>query len=75
MAHTHAGRPVQQGGREKDPEIIKIVSDATKVPPALIEAAAPRWTWFTEDGMPNIRFLHGAGQVLERDHEDGQRAR
>ncbi len=54
MAHTHAGRVVNKAAASKDPEIIKILSDATKVPVPLIEAAAPRWTWFNEDGMPNV---------------------
>ena len=30
--------------------------------PALIEAAAPRWTWFTEDGMPNIGSCMAQGK-------------
>ncbi len=34
----------------------------TKVPAALIEAAAPRWTWFTEDGMPNIASCMAQGR-------------
>ena len=34
--------------------MIKIISDATKVPEGLVSAAAPRWTWFTENGMPNV---------------------
>ena len=25
-----------------------------KVPEALVSAAAPRWTWFTENGLPNV---------------------
>jgi len=62
MAHTHAGRLFNKAAATKDPEIVKIVSDATKVPPALIEAAAPRWTWFTEDGMPNIGSCMAQGK-------------
>jgi hypothetical protein len=38
------------------------VSDATKVPTGLIEAAAPRWTWFTDDGMPNIKSCMAQGK-------------
>ena len=30
--------------------------------PALIEAAAPRWTWFNEDGMPNVDNCMTQGQ-------------
>ena len=62
MAHTHAGRLFNKAAASKDPAIVKIVSDATKVPAALIEAAAPRWTWFTEDGMPNIASCMAQGK-------------
>lgn len=62
MAHTHAGRLFNKAAASKDPAIVKIVSDATKVPAALIEAAAPRWTWFTEDGMPNIASCMAQGR-------------
>jgi NitT/TauT family transport system substrate-binding protein len=54
MVHTHAGRLYNKAAAAKDPDVIKIISEATKVPPNLIEAAAPRWTWFNDDGMPNI---------------------
>jgi len=62
MAHTHAGRLFNKAAASKDPAVVKIVSDATKVPPALIEAAAPRWTWFSEDGMPNIESCMAQGK-------------
>jgi NitT/TauT family transport system substrate-binding protein len=54
MVHTHAARLFTKAATAKDPEIIKIISDYTKVPTALIEAAAPRWTWYDEEGMPNV---------------------
>jgi len=53
MAHIHAARLFTEGAQKKDPEIIKIISDATKVPAALIEKAAPRWTGYDVDGMPD----------------------
>jgi NitT/TauT family transport system substrate-binding protein len=62
MAHTYAGRLFNKAAVAKDPEVIKIVSDATKVPTALIEQAASRWTWFTEDGMPNIDSCMAQGR-------------
>jgi len=62
MAHTHAGRLFNKAAATKDPEIVKIVSEATKVPPALIEAAAPRWTWFSENGMPNVESCMAQGK-------------
>jgi NitT/TauT family transport system substrate-binding protein len=62
MAHTHAGRMFNKAAADKDPAIVKIVSEATKVPPNLIEAAAPRWTWFFEDGKPNIPSCMAQGK-------------
>ena len=54
MVHTHAARLFTKAASAKDPEVIKIIADATKVPAPLIERAAPRWTWYDEDGMPNV---------------------
>jgi NitT/TauT family transport system substrate-binding protein len=62
MAHTYAGRLFNKAAAGKDPAIVKIVSEATKVPPNLIEAAAPRWTWFFEDGKPNIPSCMAQGK-------------
>ena len=62
MAHTWAGRLYNKAAAAKDPAIIKIISEATKVPPPLIEAAAPRWTWFNEDGMPNVDSCMAQGK-------------
>ncbi len=62
MVHTYAGRLYNKAAASKDPAIIKIISAATKVPPALIEAAAPRWTWFNEDGMPNVDSCMAQGK-------------
>jgi len=54
MVHTHAARLFTKAAAAKDPEVIKIIADATKVPAPLVERAAPRWTWYDEDGMPNV---------------------
>ena len=62
MVHTYAGRLYNKAAASKDPAIIKIISEATKVPPPLIEAAAPRWTWFNEDGMPNVDSCMAQGK-------------
>lgn len=62
MVHTYAGRMFNKAAAAKDPDVIKIISEATKVPPALIEAAAPRWTWYTDDGMPNIDSCMAQGK-------------
>ena len=57
MVHTHAARLFNKAAEEKDPDVVKIISEATKVPAPLITAAAPRWTWYTDDGMPNIKSV------------------
>src|SRR6185312_5715305 len=44
MVHTHAARLFNTAAEAKDPEVVKIISTATKVPEPLIAAAAPRWT-------------------------------
>jgi NitT/TauT family transport system substrate-binding protein len=62
MVHTYAGRLYNKAAAAKDPAIIKIISDATRVPPPLIEAAAPRWTWFNDDGMPNVESCMAQGK-------------
>ena len=54
MVHTHASRLFTKAAAEKDPDVVKIISDATKVPAPLIERAAPRWTWYDHEGMPNV---------------------
>ena len=54
MVHTHSARLFNKAAAEKDPDVVKIISDATKVPAPLITAAAPRWTWFTDNGLPNV---------------------
>jgi ABC-type nitrate/sulfonate/bicarbonate transport system substrate-binding protein len=62
MAHIHAGRVFNRAAAAKDAEVVKIVADATKVPPALIELAAPRWTWYADDGMPNVESCLAQGK-------------
>ncbi len=57
MVHTHAARLFNKAAAEKDPNVVKIISDATKVPEPLIAAAAPRWTWYTDDGLPNVESV------------------
>jgi NitT/TauT family transport system substrate-binding protein len=61
MVHTHAARLFNRAAAAKDPDVIKIVSEATKVPAPLIERAAPRWTWFDEKGMPNVESCLAQG--------------
>jgi len=54
MVHTHAARLFNKAAADKDPDIINIISAATKVPAPLIAKAAPRWTWYNDDGLPNV---------------------
>jgi NitT/TauT family transport system substrate-binding protein len=58
MAHIHAARLFVAAARNKDPEIIKIISDATKLPGPLIEKAAPRWTGYDADGLINATSVY-----------------
>lgn len=62
MVHIHAGRLFNKAAAAKDPDVVKIVSEATKVPAPLIELAAPRWTWFDEKGMPNVESCLAQGK-------------
>ena len=62
MVHIHAGREFNKAAAAKDPDVVKIVSTATKVPAPLIEAAAPRWTWYADDGMPNVESCLAQGK-------------
>jgi NitT/TauT family transport system substrate-binding protein len=57
MVHTHAARLFNKAAEAKDPAVVKIISAATKVPEPLIAAAAPRWTWYDHDGMPNVQSV------------------
>lgn len=57
MVHLHAARQFNAAAAVRDPEVVKIVSQATKVPEPLIVNAAPRWTWYTDNGMPNIESV------------------
>jgi NitT/TauT family transport system substrate-binding protein len=54
MVHTHAARLFNKAAASKDPEVVKIIADATKVPAPLIERAAPRWTWYDDEGKVNV---------------------
>ncbi|RAI02178.1 hypothetical protein DLJ53_12490 [Acuticoccus sediminis] len=55
MAHIQAAREFVAAAESKDPEVIAIISEATKVPAPLVERAAPRWTGYDKDGMPNVK--------------------
>lgn len=62
MVHTHAGRLFNKAAAAKDPAVVKIISQATRVPENLIAAAAPRWTWYFDDGMPNVESCLAQGK-------------
>ena len=73
MLHTYAARLFTKAAQDKDAEIIKIISDATKVPERLITAAAPRWTWYDENGNAQHRVGRCAVQLRLPDHAAGNR--
>lgn len=54
MVHTHAAQIFTKAAANKDADVVKIIADATRLPPPLIAGAAPRWTWFDENGAPNV---------------------
>jgi NitT/TauT family transport system substrate-binding protein len=64
MVHTHAARLFNKAAASKDEAVVKIISDATKVPAPLIAAAAPRWTWYDEDGMVNVASVMAQHKFL-----------
>jgi NitT/TauT family transport system substrate-binding protein len=66
MVHTHAARLFTKAAAAKDPEVIKIIADVTKVPAPLIERAAPRWTWYDDDGMPNVESVMAQFKFLSQ---------
>ena len=66
MVHTHAARLYNKAAAEKDPAVIKIIHEATKVPEALIAAAAPRWTWFNEDGSIDTASVLKQGRFWQK---------
>jgi len=66
MVHTHAARLYNKAAAEKDPAVIKIIHDATKVPEALITQAAPRWTWFNEDGSIDTASVMKQGRFWQK---------
>jgi hypothetical protein len=57
MVHTHAARLFNKAAADKDPDVVNIIAGATKVPAPLITAAAPRWTWYKDDGLPNVESV------------------
>ena len=66
MCHTWAGRLYNKAAAEKDPAVIKIISEATKVPEPLILAAAPRWTWFHDNGEPDVESVLKQGRFWQK---------
>ena len=73
MVHTHAARLFNKAAAEKDAEVIKIIAAATKVPAPLIAKAAPRWTWYNDDGLPNVDSVMAAVQIRDAIHETRHR--
>jgi NitT/TauT family transport system substrate-binding protein len=62
MAHIHAARLFNQAAAAKDADVVRIVNEATRIPEPLILEAAPRWTWFAEDGLPNVDSVMAQGR-------------
>jgi len=68
MAHIHAARLYNKAAAEKDPAVVTILNAAIKIPEPLIVAAAPRWTWFNEDGIPNVGSILAQAKFWNQMH-------
>ena len=70
MAHLQAVGEFVDAAKNGNPEIVKIIAEATRLPPEVIDGARPRWTGYALDGLPNeasileqAQFWTDAGMV------------
>lgn len=54
MAMLQAQRDYSAASREGNPEIVKIIADATRLSPELVDSTRPRWSGLAENGLPDI---------------------
>jgi NitT/TauT family transport system substrate-binding protein len=54
MAQLQATREFMAAADSGDAATVKILADATRLPPAIIEGARPRWSGYPLNGQPNI---------------------
>lgn len=54
MVQRQAAQDFMQAARDGNPAIIKILAEATGLPPEIIESSRPRWSGYAPDGMPNL---------------------
>lgn len=66
MVHTHAARLYNKAAAAKDPDVIKIIHNAIKVPEPIIQLAAPRWTWFNEDASIDTASVINQGRFWQK---------
>lgn len=57
MAILQGQRDYGAASRDGNPEIVKIIADATRLPPELVDSTRPRWSGLVEDGLPNIQSV------------------
>ncbi len=57
MVHMQAARDFNKAAAAADDTAVKIMAEATKLPAGVIKSAAPRWTWMSEDGLPNVKSV------------------
>lgn len=53
MVHLQSVREFVEAATKGNPEIVKIIAEATRLPAEVIERARPRWTGYALDGLPN----------------------
>lgn len=70
MVHLQSVGEFVDAAKNGNPEIVKIIAEATRLPPEVIEKSRPRWTGYALDGLPNeasileqAKFWTDAGMV------------
>lgn len=60
MALLQGQRDYAAAAKDGNPEIIKIIAEATRLSPELVDAARPRWSAQVDNGLPDV------GSVMEQ---------
>ena len=57
MVQRQAAQDFMQAAQDGNPEIVKILAEATQLPADVIEGSRPRWSGYAPDGMPNLQSV------------------
>lgn len=73
MAIMQGNKEYMEAAKSGNPEILKIIAEATGLAVEVIDESRPRWTYMTIDGMPNLpsilsqqKFWHERTDMLAR---------